>query len=86
MTEFDGWGEPVRQLIGCATSAKRWALYDRDPLARWTVGRVSLLGDAAHPMLPFFAQGAAQAIEDAFVLARCLRTADAASAGEALRR
>ncbi|HKT05270.1 MAG TPA: FAD-dependent monooxygenase, partial [Rugosimonospora sp.] len=52
----------------------RWALLDRDPLPRWTRGRVALLGDAAHPMFPFFAQGAAQAIEDAAVLAGCLAT------------
>jgi salicylate hydroxylase len=51
-------------------------MYDRDPLERWTEGRITLLGDSAHAMLPFFAQGAAQAIEDGFVLAGCLRTAD----------
>ena len=52
-------------------------MYDRAPLEQWTEGRISLLGDAAHAMLPFFAQGAAQAIEDAVVLAGCLRSADA---------
>jgi salicylate hydroxylase len=86
MAEFEGWDEQVQRLIGSAASTKRWALYDRDPLDRWTVGRISLLGDAAHPMLPFFAQGAAQAIEDAFVLAGCLRSADSASVPAALRR
>jgi salicylate hydroxylase len=86
MAQFDGWDEHVRRLIGSAGSTKRWAMYDRDPLERWTVGRISLLGDAAHPMLPFFAQGAAQAVEDAFVLAGCLRTADSGSVHEALRR
>jgi 2-polyprenyl-6-methoxyphenol hydroxylase-like FAD-dependent oxidoreductase len=50
----------------------RSALYDRDPLASWGEGRVTLLGDACHPMLPFMAQGAGMAIEDAVVLARCL--------------
>ena len=50
------------------------ALYDRDPLPAWSRGRVTLLGDAAHPMLPFMAQGAAQSIEDAYVLTRCLQT------------
>jgi salicylate hydroxylase len=62
----------------------RWALYDRDPLPRWGDGHVTLLGDAAHPMLPFMAQGAAQAIEDAAVLARCLSSIDDPPA--ALRR
>jgi salicylate hydroxylase len=69
-----------------ASGTKRWAMYDRDPLERWTKGRITLLGDAAHAMLPFFAQGAAQAIEDGFVLARCLRTADRDSVRQALQR
>ena len=86
IAEFEGWDDRVRQLIISATSTKRWAMYDRDPLERWTAGRVSLLGDAAHAMLPFFAQGAAQAIEDALVLARCLRDADRGSVREALQR
>ena len=50
----------------------RQALYDRAPLPDWRVGRVVLLGDAAHPMMPFYAQGAAQSIEDAYILAGCL--------------
>jgi salicylate hydroxylase len=50
----------------------RQALYDRDPLPDWRIGRIVLLGDAAHPMMPFYAQGAAQSIEDAYVLAGCL--------------
>lgn len=86
MREFEGWDDRVRQLILSASETKRWAMYDREPLKKWTEGRVTLLGDAAHAMLPFFAQGAAQAIEDAVVLADCLRDADAASAGEALLR
>ena len=50
----------------------RWALFDRPPLERWVDGRVALLGDAAHPMLPFMAQGAAMAVEDAWVVAKTL--------------
>jgi salicylate hydroxylase len=77
--DFAGWNPVVRRLIaeaGDGTDAAelyRWALYDRDPLGRWGDGPVTLLGDAAHPMLPFMAQGACQAIEDAAVLAACLR-------------
>jgi salicylate hydroxylase len=84
--EFRGWDERVQQLIVSASSTKRWALYDRNPLERWTLGRVTLLGDAAHAMLPFFAQGAAQAIEDAYVLAACLKSSDRATAAQALQR
>lgn len=70
---FDGWHADV---IGLASHAPlertaRWALYDRDPLDVWADGRVGLLGDAAHPVLPFLGFGAALGIEDAIVLARC---------------
>lgn len=84
--EFEGWDHRVHQLIRSAASTKRWAMYDRDPLERWSEGRITLLGDAAHAMLPFFAQGAAQAIEDAVVLADCLQKADAGSVPQALQR
>ena len=84
--EFEGWDDRVHQLIRSATSTKRWAMYDRDPLERWSERRITLLGDAAHAMLPLFAQGAAQAVEDAVVLAGCLQRADADSAADALRR
>lgn len=75
LAEFEGWHPTVQGLIRRAERIHRLALYDRDPLPRWTAGRVTLLGDAAHPMLPFQAQGAAQGIEDAVVLARCLSRA-----------
>jgi salicylate hydroxylase len=72
LAEFDGWDRRLADLIRAAGTPGRWALLDRAPLSRWSEGGVTLLGDAAHPMFPFFAQGAAQAIEDAAVLARCL--------------
>ena len=86
MQAFEGWDVRLHQLIESATDTKRWALYDRSPLERWSEGRIALLGDAAHAMLPFFAQGAAQAVEDAAVLADCLRDADARSMAQALQR
>lgn len=84
--EFAGWDARVLQLIDAATETKRWALYDRTPLRRYAAGRIALLGDAAHAMLPFFAQGAAQAVEDAETLAFCLRGADHAALPGALQR
>lgn len=84
--EFEDWDSELKDLIAAATHTKRWALYDRSPLERWTKGRIGLLGDAAHAMLPFFAQGAAQAIEDAAVLAECLRGANADTVRDALER
>ncbi len=67
---FSKWHRDARQLVAAARDWKRWPLFDRHPTSRWTLDRVALLGDAAHPMLPFFAQGAAQAIEDAGALGR----------------
>ncbi|MGY1822974.1 FAD-dependent monooxygenase [Geodermatophilus sp. SYSU D00079] len=72
LAEFTGWDPRLQDLIRQAGTPGRWALLDRAPLTRWSRGPVTLLGDAAHPMFPFFAQGAAQSIEDAAVLARCL--------------
>ena len=70
--EFEGWDRRLTDLIAAAGTPGRWALLDRAPLTSWGSGPVTLLGDAAHPMFPFFGQGAAQAIEDAAALARCL--------------
>jgi salicylate hydroxylase len=84
--EFEGWDPRLLQLVDAATETRRWALYDRTPLAGWVKGRVALLGDAAHAMLPFFAQGAAQALEDALVLAACLRGVASAALPAALQR
>ena len=71
---FATWAEPARRLIAAAPGWRKWPLFDRPPLRRWSDGAATLLGDAAHPMLPFLAQGAAQAIEDAGVLADCVAT------------
>ncbi|MCW8378647.1 FAD-dependent monooxygenase [Streptomyces justiciae] len=70
--EFAGWDPRLKALITAAERVGRWSVLDRAPLSAWVRGRLALLGDAAHPMLPFFAQGAGQAIEDAAVLAACL--------------
>ncbi|MFO1326219.1 MAG: FAD-dependent monooxygenase [Rubrivivax sp.] len=83
---FEGWDERVLQLAASATQTRRWALYDRSPRQGWVHGPLALLGDAAHAMLPFFAQGAAQALEDAVVLAAALRGAGPAEATAALAR
>ncbi len=69
---FAGWHTELRALIGAASEWRTWPLVDLDPLPQWAFGRVGLLGDAAHPMLPFLAQGAAQAIEDAAMLGAML--------------
>ncbi|MEM7535610.1 MAG: FAD-dependent monooxygenase [Chloroflexota bacterium] len=84
--EFESWDSRVHQLIHSATETKRWALYDRQPLDRWCKGRIALLGDAAHAMLPYFAQGAAQATEDGVVLSACLENATYESVPDALQR
>jgi salicylate hydroxylase len=72
LAEYDGWHNTIRTIIGATPKVLRQALYDREPLPDWQVGRIVLLGDAAHPMMPFYAQGAAQSIEDAYVLAGCI--------------
>jgi salicylate hydroxylase len=83
--EFAGWDPQLTGLLQAAERIGRWALLDRDPLPRWTNGPIALTGDAAHPMFPFLAQGAAQAIEDAAVLAGCL-AAEASDPASALGR
>ena len=66
------WALPARALVGLPDAWLKWALYERRPIGRWSRGPVGLLGDAAHPMLPYLAQGAAMAIEDAAVVAQCM--------------
>jgi salicylate hydroxylase len=69
---FSGWAEPARKLLRAAPDWRKWPLFDCNPIASWVAGRVALMGEAAHPMLPFLAQGAAQAIEDAGALGEVL--------------
>ena len=89
---FAGWHEDVQSLLEAtpAGALYKWGLFDRDPLEQWVYGRIALLGDAAHPMLPFMAQGSAMAIEDAVILARCVEAYDdlevALSRYQAVRR
>src|SRR6476661_6054830 len=66
------WAGPARMMIGAVDDWRKWALFTVPDGGRWTSGSIALLGDSAHAMLPFAAQGAAMAIEDAAVLARCL--------------
>ncbi|MEM8753829.1 MAG: FAD-dependent monooxygenase [Pseudomonadota bacterium] len=85
--EFEGWAAPLAGLIAAIKAPFRWALHDRAPLPRWTDGPVALLGDACHPMLPSFAQGACQAVEDACALAGALGPLeDVAGVDKALAR
>jgi salicylate hydroxylase len=82
---FEGWNDTVTTMLGNVEETGRWALYDREPLRRWSTDRVTLLGDAAHPMLPHAGQGSNQAIEDAGALATYLATGSLTPA-EALQR
>ncbi|MDP6872586.1 MAG: FAD-dependent monooxygenase [Alphaproteobacteria bacterium] len=75
LEDFKDWHEDLQILIRNAETCFRWGLFDRDPMPQWGEGRVTLLGDACHAMLPFMAQGAVQAIEDAYTLAQCLAVA-----------
>jgi len=85
LAAFEGWHPQIRRIISEADTCFIWALFDRNPLLRWSVGRTTLLGDACHPMYPFMGQGAAQAIEDGATLAACLSAADNADPTIALR-
>jgi salicylate hydroxylase len=69
---YRGWHESLLRLFSASERHYKWALYDRDPVGQWTKGRATILGDAAHPMLPYLGQGACQAMEDGCVLANAL--------------
>ncbi len=83
--DFAGWDAPVEHLLEQVEQTFWWGLYDREPLQRWSTDRITLLGDAAHAMLPHLGQGANQAIEDAITLAVLLEAAGDGSAPEALQ-
>jgi salicylate hydroxylase len=83
---YAGFHPEARALLDACESVTKSALYVRDPLPQWSVGRVTLLGDACHPMTPFMAQGACMAIEDAVVLGRALTGVSEASVPAALKR
>ena len=74
--EFEGWDPRIGNVLQQVDKTFRWALYDREPLPTWTQGRLTLLGDAAHPMLPHLGQGANQSIEDGMALATILAQVD----------
>ena len=86
LAEYEGWHPHVRAILSVVDETFIWALFDRPPLERWSVGRTTLLGDACHPMLPFMAQGAAQAIEDGATLTACLARTSRADIPTALHR
>ena len=72
LADFPGWHPHVLAMIRSAPRLFKWGLFLREPLTRWTEGRVGLLGDSCHAMLPYLGQGANMALEDSYVLARCL--------------
>jgi salicylate hydroxylase len=83
--EFEGWDPRIGTLLSQVEKTFRWALYDREPLPAWTKGRLTLLGDAAHPMLPHLGQGANQSIEDGMALATILARTEPDNAPAALK-
>jgi len=82
--EFEGWDPRIGNVLQQVDKTFRWALYDREPLVTWTEGRLTLLGDAAHPMLPHLGQGANQSIEDGMALATILAQVDTSAVPAAL--
>ncbi len=83
---FAGFDRQVETVLAACPDVHKWAIVDRDSLAHWADGNVTLLGDASHPMTPYMAQGAAMAIEDAAVLSRCLDGVERDGVANAFRR
>jgi salicylate hydroxylase len=83
--EFEGWDPRIGSVLRQVDTTFRWALYDREPLPTWSKGPLTLLGDAAHPMLPHLGQGANQSIEDGMALATILAHVDNATVPAALQ-
>lgn len=83
---FAGFDRQVERVLEACPDVHKWAIVDRESLDRWADGKVTLLGDACHPMTPYMAQGAAMAIEDAAVLSRCLDGIDRDGIADAFRR
>ena len=77
---FEGTCDDVKLMLGKIAEWRMWVLCDREPIKQWSKGRVTLLGDAAHPMLQYLAQGAGMALEDSLCLAKCLDEADSVEA------
>jgi salicylate hydroxylase len=86
LRHFQNWHAAVAEMISAVPTSQRWGLFHRPPLGRWTRGRVTLLGDAAHALVPHHGQGANQSIEDAVVLAARLGEGGPARFAEALER
>ena len=86
LAAYAGWHPAVTEMVGATDEGSRWALHDHAPLARWSAGRVVLIGDAAHAMLPHQGQGANQTIEDAVLLASLLAGARPDEVPDALAR
>jgi salicylate hydroxylase len=83
--EYAGWDKPVQDTINSLDETFRWGIYDRAPLPYWSTGRVTLIGDAAHPMVPHIGQGAGQSIEDGFTLAVLLEGCTASALADRLK-
>jgi salicylate hydroxylase/6-hydroxynicotinate 3-monooxygenase len=84
--EFACFHPNARLILDACPEVRKWALVERDPLARWSEDRIVLIGDACHPMLPTMAQGASASMEDAVVLGRCLHGVDLDAFPDAFRR
>jgi salicylate hydroxylase len=83
--EYAGWDKPVQDTINSLDETFRWGIYDRAPLPYWSTGRITLMGDAAHPMVPHVGQGAGQSIEDAITLAVLLEGCTAVDVASRLK-